>query len=147
MRELLRICTTETPFRHVNGDLYFQNDGVSMGSPLGPLFADFYMAHVERKVLPSLPQDSKPLIYCRYVDDIFLMVDSADVLQNLRERFQDNSILSFTYEIEKHNLLTFLDVDVCRLNESFVTSVHVKNTNSGDCINYHSLAPDRKSVV
>ena len=40
MKELLLICTTETPFQF-NGKSYVQLDGVSMGSPLGPTFADF----------------------------------------------------------------------------------------------------------
>ena len=50
LRSLLEICTKETPFKH--GDQEFiQVDGVSMGSPLGPTFADFYMSHVESTLL------------------------------------------------------------------------------------------------
>ena len=41
--KLLIICTTKTPFRFDN-QTYIQTDGVSMGSPLGPTLADFYMA-------------------------------------------------------------------------------------------------------
>ena len=51
MRELLITCTTEVPFRNINGDMYVQCDGVSMGSPLGPTFANFFMAEVEKKYI------------------------------------------------------------------------------------------------
>jgi len=49
MEQLLLVCTTETPFRLPNGDAYLQIDGVSMGSPLGPLFANFYMADLKKQ--------------------------------------------------------------------------------------------------
>ena len=50
LRELLKICTQETPFLFKNQH-YIQCDGVSMGSPLGPTFADFYMSHLENLLL------------------------------------------------------------------------------------------------
>ena len=50
LKELLILCTQGTPFRF-NDRLYVQTDGVSMGSPLGPTFADFYMADLENKLL------------------------------------------------------------------------------------------------
>ena len=50
MRELLHVCTTETIFRHPNGELYKQV-GVAMGSPLGSLFTNFYMGSLEIQVL------------------------------------------------------------------------------------------------
>ena len=71
MKQLLITCTTQTPFRHVDGSIYLQKDGVSMGSPLGPLFANFYMANLENSVIPTIDSHERPLIYCRYVDDIF----------------------------------------------------------------------------
>ena len=39
-----------------------------MGSPLGPLFANFYMAHVENLVLND--PEIAPATYVRYVDDV-----------------------------------------------------------------------------
>ena len=41
MKELLFICITERPFQF-DGQAYIQADEVSMGSLLGPTFADFY---------------------------------------------------------------------------------------------------------
>lgn len=72
MFELLQICTTKNPFKTSTGEIFIQVDGVSMGSPLGPLFANFYMANLENNILKET--DSKPLTYCRYVDDIFIVI-------------------------------------------------------------------------
>ena len=44
LKKLLIICTQESHFQF-NGAFYDQVDGVSMGSPLGPLFANFCMAN------------------------------------------------------------------------------------------------------
>ena len=81
MLELLTTCTTKNPFKTINGDTYIQIDGVSMGSPLGPLFANFYMATVENNILIKL--NLKPAVYCRYVDDIFVVVDNLTQLLDL----------------------------------------------------------------
>ena len=52
-------------------------------------------------------------------------------------------MLSFTYEKEIRSKLPFLDVCVTRSHSRFLTNVHVKHTNTGECINYHSIAPER----
>ena len=51
LEQMLKACTTESPFRGPDGQLYRQKDGVAMGSPLGPIFANFYMCEIEGKVL------------------------------------------------------------------------------------------------
>ena len=142
MKELLIICTTKTPFKNVNGDLYVQCEGVSMGSPLGPTFADFYMCQLENDVFENNPS-VKPFIYVRYVDDCFLVVSNYEILSLLKNRFESESVLKFTFEKEKDHELPFLDTLVKRCNDSFVSSVYVKETNNGDCLNYHSICPER----
>ncbi|XP_076038507.1 uncharacterized protein LOC143023777 [Oratosquilla oratoria] len=54
LRLLLEACTKESPFRGPDGKIYRQVDGATMESPLGVLFANFYMGLVERRVL-SVP--------------------------------------------------------------------------------------------
>ena len=142
MLSLLEICTTKTPFRHIDGSVYIQKDGVSMGNPLGCLFANMYMCHIENKVLSSL--NNPPVIYTRYVDDIFLMVNNINTLNEIKDKFQNNSVLNFTYEIEEKKTLAFLDVKIERNhNKNLVTSIHTKPTSSGECMNYLSIAPER----
>ena len=41
-----------------------------MGSLLGLTFTDFYMSHLENKLLSQNDKKSKPIFYVRYVDDI-----------------------------------------------------------------------------
>ena len=48
--ELLTICTTDTPFSF-NNKTYQEIDGVSMGSPLGPVMAEYYMSSSETFLL------------------------------------------------------------------------------------------------
>ena len=141
MKSLLEICTTKTPFRHLNGDIYIQRDGVSMGNPLGCLFANMYMCHIENNIIPTLT--NKPIVYARYVDDIFLMIHNIKTLEEIQSKFQNSSVLTFTYEIEKKKTLAFLDVNVRRNSQSKLdTSVHTKETSSGECLNYLSIAPE-----
>lgn len=144
LEEMLIVCTTHTPFKHIDGSIYRQIDGLSMGSPLGPLFADYYMSKLENSILSQVPPQHTPLTYCRYVDDIFLIVPSCQTLDYLKTQFEKESILHFTYEIEKNKQLTFLDVNVKQdSNNKFKSSVHTKTTSAGDCINYRGLAPEQ----
>ena len=72
-----------------------------MGSPLGPTFSNFYMCNLENNVL--INQCIKQKFYCRYVDDIFLIINSHDNILNIKSKFEANSVLKFTYKIEKDN--------------------------------------------
>jgi hypothetical protein len=69
LKKLLIVCTQQSHFQF-NGQYYDQVDGVSMGSPLGPLFANIFMADFEKKNIAQLKQLGVNLWY-RYVDDIF----------------------------------------------------------------------------
>ena len=46
LEKLLIICTQQSHFQF-NGKYYDQIDGVAMGSPLGPLFANIFMDEFE----------------------------------------------------------------------------------------------------
>ena len=144
LKELLMICTTQTPFMTPDGVLRIQKDGVSMGSPLGPTFANFYMCNLENNIIPKL--DNNPKIYARYVDDIFLIVKNATVLEHIKTAFENNSVLKFTYETENHGKLNFLDVMLNREGNKISTSVFVKNSNDGTCINFNSICPERYKI-
>ncbi|XP_063884698.1 uncharacterized protein LOC135113372 [Scylla paramamosain] len=77
-----------------------------MGSPLGVLFANLFMGTIGTNTL----QGNRPLIYCRYIDDIFVRIKNTEELQNLKERLTGASSLQFTYEESKGTRLPFLDV-------------------------------------
>ena len=141
LKKLLICCTKEAPFRAPNGNLYKQTDGVAMGSPLGVLFANFYMGCLERRILTSC--NDPPYIYTRYIDDIFVDVRDNNHLEQLKEEFQNSSCLKFTTEININNSLPFLDILVTALAKKFHTTVYTKKTNMGLCLNAASECPDR----
>ena len=66
-------CTQNVQFQF-NGELYRQVDGVAMGSPLGPLLADVFMAKLENNQLK--PAIDRCTLYRRYVDDILCIADN-----------------------------------------------------------------------
>jgi hypothetical protein len=143
LESLLRICTTEAPFKHIDGSLYYQTEGIAMGSPLGPTFANFYMAQIENEVLQQ--EDIRPSIYARYVDDILVVVRDEEHLQQLQAKLQEHSILNFTYEIG-YNKLPFLDIMVESSDGKYHTNVYVKETNTGECLNYTSECPEKYKI-
>ena len=56
-----------------NNQLFSQVDGVGMGNPLGPTFANLFLCHHETNWLNNCPLHFKPKLYRRYVDDTFLL--------------------------------------------------------------------------
>ena len=55
-------------------------------------------------------------VWYRYVDDTFTFIkaDEAINVKNVLDSFHDN--IKFTYEIEKNNSISFLDVNIIRKN-------------------------------
>ena len=140
LKSLLQICTKEAPFITHKGHLYTQIDGIAMGSPLGPLFANFYMGIVEKRVFSSTPP---PSTYCRYIDDTFVVVQNREEIDKLIKEFERNSVLTFTTEHSKTGVLPYLDVLVTNNGQNITTSVHRKDTNMGLCLNANSECPRR----
>ena len=69
-----------------NGRIYQQIDGVAMGSPLDPLFANIFMSFHEKSWLYNCSSSFKPLMYRRYVDDCFLLFKSPDHVPEFEQR-------------------------------------------------------------
>ncbi|CAF0897904.1 unnamed protein product [Brachionus calyciflorus] len=69
LKHLLIVCTQESHFQF-NGEYFDQTDGVAMGSPLGPLFANIFMSEFEKKHMVELKKLGISF-WKRYVDDIF----------------------------------------------------------------------------
>ena len=106
LKELLILCTSNSPFRHIYG----KKEGIAMGSLLGPTFANFYIGYIENEVLKIL--DIKASIYTRNVNDIFVVVENENQLRELKNKFEEKPILKFNYEMSTNNHILFLDVKV-----------------------------------
>ena len=57
-----------------------------MGTPLGPTFANYYMCQMENNAFATLHSNSK--VYCGYVDDCFLVIDSINQLETLKRHLK-----------------------------------------------------------
>ena len=149
LEQLLHICTSETPFKH-NGQVYKQINGVSMGSPLGPTFADFYMSYVENYLLSQSNRISNPCFYTRYVDDIMAVFNSPNHVHYFINRLRNSSILNFTVEYAKNGKFAFLDV-LMNIDDggNITTSVYCKPTDKGVYCNYFSHTSEmyKRSVI
>ena len=135
----LKLATSESSFIF-DKVLYKQVDGVAMGSPLGPSLANAFLCHYEKLWLDSCPLKLKPVVYRRYVDDIFVLFKSKDYL-GLFATYMDTRLtnLKFTFDFEQKNSFSFLDVKITRGSNRFSTSVFRKATFSGVFTNIDSF--------
>ena len=102
---------------------YRQIDGVAMGSPLGPTFANLFLVYYEHKWLENCPLQFKPKFYRRYVDDIFLMFDKKDhVKKFLKHMNTRHRNIKFTVEEEQDNKISFLHISITRVENKLQTS-------------------------
>ena len=127
MKNLLILCTKNVHFAF-NNEICIQNDGVAMGSPLGPILAGIFMVELENTLVPKLKQRIKN--WRHYVDDTFIYVKNGSIeyVLSVLESFHLN--IKFTYEKEVNNTLPFLDVLFVRNSDHIHTTVYRKETNN-----------------
>jgi len=137
----------ESTFFFFNSQIYKQNYGTPMGSPLSPIIADIVMQDLEREVLGAF--DFEIPFYHRYVDDIVLAVPTP-CIDFVFNKF--NSIhprLQFTIEIGKSSI-NFLDTTIIIKNNRIVFNWFHKPTFSGRYLNFlsqHPLSQKRGTIM
>ena len=144
--KLLKITTFES-FFIFDWKFYEQCDAVAMSFSLGPTLANVFMCHFENIWLENCPSYFKPIVYRRFVDDIFLLSWSKDHVEKFRNYLnKQHKNIKFTSEIEENGSLSFLDIKISRENNKFVASVYRKPTFSGVFTNFESFIPDNKNI-
>ena len=123
-----------------NNQLYKQVEGLGMGLPLGPTFANIFMCYHEQIWLRDCPDSFRPVFYRRYVDDTFLLFEHSSHAPLFLEYLNNkHNSIRFTMETEINGKLPFLDCCVSRNTDGFDISVYRKETFSGQGISYFSF--------
>ena len=85
----MKIATSDVQFSFDN-EVYSQIDGVSIGSSLGPTFANIFMGYLEFKLVD---ESSSQVLYLRYMDDSLVISQTEKInkalffnLNNLQEK-------------------------------------------------------------
>jgi len=121
-----------------------QLKGLPMGNNLAHFAAIIYMHHVEQKLTETAGQNLK--LFCRYIDDIFFIVDETLSSEGLLEMANSlNNNIKFTLEKpNEEKELSFLDVKV-KYGPNLSTALFIKPFHSNVIMNYNSAVPkDRK---
>ena len=80
--EMLTFCV-ETTYFGMGSDIYRQEEGLAMGSPLSPVLAHLYMEYFEEMALGST--SLKPSMWLSYVDDTFILWPHQEDVQILQQ--------------------------------------------------------------
>ena len=136
-KHMLQTCS-ESIFLYKDS-VYKQHDGLSMGSPLAPLMANWFVAKIEDQIFKR-NISCAPKFYRRYVDDIFAVFHSTADRDNFFKILNnEHPNLEFTMETDIN--LPFLDVSVSMVNGKYRTQVYRKPTNTGVVMNFNCNAP------
>ena len=122
MKELLNLCTKSAHFTF-DGNIYVQNDGLTMGSPLGLVLVNIFIIELERLVIPTVIDKMK--CWTRYFHDVlrYIKTDSIDYVLKMLNGFHRD--IQFTHEVEAGSKISFLDVFVIRdSNNNINTTVY-----------------------
>ena len=144
--KLLNFAVKDSPFLF-NNKLYLQTDGMAMGNPLGPTFANCFLGFHEKNWLDDCPLSFKPLLYRRYVDDTFLLFrNSTHIPKFLSYLNNKHNNINFTVEHETDGELPFLDILLTRRGNQISTSIYRKPTFTGLGINFLSFIPEQFKI-
>jgi hypothetical protein len=123
LKEVMQLIFDHNIFQF-KGVYYVQNKGVAMGCICGPSFANLYLRILETKWLFR----HKPLLYVRFIDDIFMALKEALDFLNFQEHF-NNLKLTMTHGKD----VVFLDTVISynRVKTKLQFDLYIKPTNSG----------------
>ena len=91
---------------------------------------------------------NKPVVYIRYVDDVFVMFKSKKHLKLfVNYMYSKHKYTKFTFQTEDSNSFSFLDVKLNHKKKNrFVTSIFCNSTFSGVFTNYDSFISDTYKI-
>ena len=145
---LFQILLKYNKFSTVVGH-FQQKNGLSMGSSVSPILANFYVNLMEKNIIKNEIQNGTITSYCRYVDDIYCVIqkDSKQRVLDTMNKFDPN-FLKFTCENMTNNHLPYLDTQIY-LDTKDVPQIkkYRKKTASDVIINFRTSICARKYKV
>lgn len=136
---LLRLILELNNFEF-NGIHYVQVSGTSMGTAIGPNYANIFMGLLENEFLASCAL--KPLYYKRFIDDIFLIWThgEAALLSFINDFNQAHPSISFSHSFSQ-STINFLDVTLTVDNGEIGTKIYRKPTDRQQYLHFDSSHP------
>ena len=131
-----------------NQDMFLQIKETAKGTKMAPQYANLFMADLEEKILDKFP--NKPIIYLRYIDDIFLIwTHEEESLKQFYSAFNsENPSIKLTMDYSMEHI-HFLDSTVIIQNGHINTSIYKKPTDTYTYLHPTSSHPPHvtKSIV
>lgn len=123
----------ENKLRTLSNKTYKMSDGLPMGSPLSPLFANFYMHHLKKDIFKNNFFKSKIGYWYRYVDDILCLFLGTHEELKLFHNFLNtlSHKIKFTMEINDNGTkINFLDLTIFNKDNKHCFSIYHKPSSS-----------------
>ena len=126
-----------------NNEEYLQTSGTAMGTRCAPNYAIIFMAELEEDFLHQQPK--KPVIWKRFIDDIFLVwTHTNQELEVFMEKLNNfHPTIKFTKEVNEYGL-AFLDTFVYKEGNQLKTKVYHKRTDNKQYLLYTSCHPKQQ---
>lgn len=120
-----------------NGVHYVQVSGTSMGTKIGPNYANIFMGILENNFLSS--RSLKPFYYKRFIDDIFIIWPHGEAtLLSFISAFNNvHPSISFSHSYSP-STIDFLDVTVCIHGTQLTTKLYRKPTDRHRYLHFES---------
>lgn len=136
---LLDLVLTLNAFEF-NGKIYQQIHGTSMGTPVAPTYSNIFMGLLEAQILNSFAE--KPLIYLRYLDDIFIVwTHGRDKLNAFIQHANNcHPTIQFTATVSDTSI-SFLDTKITLNNNKLHTTLFKKPTDKHQFLHFESHHP------
>lgn len=126
-----------------DGKFYQQINGVAMGTKMGPSYACLFMGYLEQQIFSNY-QGPVPELFLRYIDDVVgvtsMTAAELESFFSFANDFHPN--IKFT-TCSSPSEVTFLDIKLCISPVGVTTSIHYKDTDSHNYLQYSSSHPKK----
>ena len=122
------------------GNHFVQQTGTAMGTKMAPTYANLFMGHLEEQLLDQTML--KPLIWFRFIDDIFFLWTFGRIkLNQFYEQCNNfDPHIKFEQSVSSSDI-PFLDVNVILQDGKIITDLYTKPTDTHQYLNWTSCHP------